>query len=160
MVDDMTNKTKIIKMLEKLKILIYIVFAYLGIEVETFMILVVFMCIDSALGAIKSMRLGDSFSFRKMLWGFILKLCFLVVPLVIALLGKALGYNFNSVVSVTISILTVAEAYSIIGNIYSAKNKKVVDRMDVVSIMLINLRKLLKKTLQGMLGKIEDFKKD
>jgi hypothetical protein len=142
-------------MLEKIKILIYIVFAYLGIEVEAFAILLLFMCFDSILGAINSVRLGGKFRFQKMLWGFTLKLCFLIVPLVIALLGKSVGYNFHSVVNVTISILTVAESYSIIGNIYSAKNKVKVDKLDAISVLLLSLRKVIKKILSGLIGKLE-----
>ena len=139
-------------MLSKVKILLYVVFAYLGVEIVAFAILKAFICLDSATGAVKSMRLGDKFSFRKMLWGFTLKLCFLIVPLVIALLGKSIGYNFHSVVNITISILTVAEAYSIIGNIYSAKNKVKVEKVDAISILLINLRKTIKKILDGLLN--------
>tara|TARA_R110000744_G_scaffold292518_1_gene403016 strand:- start:1095 stop:1523 length:429 start_codon:yes stop_codon:yes gene_type:complete len=142
-------------MLEKLKILLYLVGAYIGVEVEAFMILIGFMCIDSVLGAIKAMRFGDRFSFNKMLWGFILKLCFLVVPLVLALLGKSLGYDFTMVVNITISILTVAEAYSIIGNIYSAKNKVKVDKVDAISLLLISIRKMIKNILDTLLGKIK-----
>ncbi len=142
-------------MLEKLKILLYLVGAYIGVEVEAFMILIGFMCIDSILGAIKSMRFGDRFSFNKMIWGFILKLCFLVVPLVLALLGKSLGYDFTMVVNITISILTVAEAYSIIGNIYSAKNKVKVDKIDAISLLLISIRKMIKNILDSLLGKIK-----
>ena len=142
-------------MLEKIKILLYLVGAYIGVEVEAFMILIGFMCIDSVLGAIKAMRFGDRFSFNKMLWGFILKLCFLVVPLVLALLGKSLGYDFTMVVNITISILTVAEAYSIIGNIYSAKNKVKVDKVDAISLLLISIRKMIKNILDTLLGKIK-----
>ena len=142
-------------MLEKLKILLYLVGAYIGVEVEAFIILIGFMCIDSILGAIKSMRFGDRFSFNKMLWGFILKLCFLVVPLVLALLGKSLGYDFTMVVNITISILTVSEAYSIIGNIYSAKNKVKVDKIDAISLLLISIRKMIKNILDSLLGKIK-----
>lgn len=145
-------------MLEKVKVVVYLLFAYLGVEVEAFVILMTFMSIDSFMGGIKAIRLGDKFSFSKMLWGITLKLCFLVVPLVIALLGKSVGYDFHAGVNVTISILTVAEAYSIIGNIYSAKNRSQVNRVDVVSLMLINLRKVLKKTLEGLLGKVSKIK--
>jgi phage-related holin len=145
-------------MLEKVKVVVYLLFAYLGVEVETFVILMTFMSVDSFMGGIKAVRLGDRFSFSKMLWGITLKLCFLVVPLIIALLGKSVGYDFHAGVNVTISILTVAEAYSIIGNIYSAKNRSQVNRVDVVSLMLINLRKVLKKTLEGLLGKISQIK--
>ena len=140
-------------MLSKIKTLLYVIFAYLGIEIEAFAILMTFMCLDSILGAIKALRLGNKFSFKKMLWGYILKLCFLIVPLVIALLGKGLGYDFHSVVNITISILTVAEAYSIIGNIYAAKNKVEVDKLDAVSLLLVYVRKSIKKVLDTLLNK-------
>ena len=158
MVDGIFKKKKLHGMLERLKVLLYLIFAYLGVEVETFMILMTLMCIDSVMGGIKAIRLGYKFSFSRMLWGITLKLCFLVVPLVIALLGKSVGYDFHAGVNVTISILTVAEAYSIIGNIYSAKNKTKIDRIDVVSLMLTNLRKVLKKTLEGLLSKVSQIK--
>ena len=155
MVDKKFNKLKNVKMLEKIKIIMYLVFAYLGIEIETFTILIFFMCTDSFVGAIKAMRLGEKFSFNKMLWGFVLKLCFLIVPLVIALLGKSLGYDFVSVVSITISILTLAEAYSIIGNIHSAKNRVKVDKVDAISMLLISIRKMIKNVLDSFMGKIK-----
>tara|TARA_R110000737_G_scaffold1867_1_gene5509 strand:- start:72 stop:503 length:432 start_codon:yes stop_codon:yes gene_type:complete len=142
-------------MLQKIKISLYLVFGYLGIEIEAFAILLLFMCLDSILGAITAVRLNEKFRFKKMLWGFTLKLCFLIVPLVIALLGKSLGYNFHSVVNVTISILTVAEAYSIIGNIYASKNKVRVEKMDAISVLLSNLRKIIKGLLGGLMNKIE-----
>jgi small basic protein len=142
-------------MLEKCKILLYLIFGYLGIDVEVFAILMVFMCLDSVLGAIKAIRLGERFKFKKMLWGFILKLCFLIVPLVLALLGKSLGYDFNLAVNITISILTVAEAYSIIGNIYSAKNKIKIEKTDAISVMLLNIRKVIKKILDLLMKKFE-----
>ena len=84
------------KMLERIKVGLYVVFAYLGVEVESFLILMVFMCFDSVVGAIKALRLGHKFDFRTMLWGMALKLCFLIVPLVIALLGNSIGYNLES----------------------------------------------------------------
>ena len=142
-------------MLEKIKMLLYLIGAYVGVESETFIILVIFMCIDSVMGAIKAIRLGSVFSFKKMLWGFILKLSFLIVPLVIALLGKSVGYDFHSVVNITISILTVAEAYSIIGNIYAAKNKVEVEKLDAVSLLLIYIRISIKKILDTLLKKIK-----
>ena len=140
-------------MLEKIKILIYFILAYLGVEVESFLILMIFMVMDSVLGAVKALRLGNRFSFKKMLWGYVLKLCFLIVPLTIALLGKSLGYNFHAAVNVTISILTVAEAYSIIGNIYAAKNKVEIEKLDAVSLLLIYVRKSIKRVLDVLLNK-------
>ena len=119
------------------------------------MILMVFMCLDSALGAFKAVRLGYKFKFKIMLIGFMLKLCFLIIPLTIALLGRALGYDFGIVVNISISVLIVSEAYSILGNIYAAKNKKKIDKIDAVSMLLIGLRKFLKNILTNLISKIE-----
>ena len=94
----MSNRDNLIKqhtMLEKIKMLLYLVGAYIGIEVEAFMILVSFMCMDSVLGAIKAL----------------------------------------------------------IGNIYAAKNKVEVDKLDAVSLLLVYVRMSIKKVLDTLLDK-------
>ena len=140
--------------MDKIKVIIYAIAAYLGVDVETGAILIGLMSIDSFVGGIRAIRMNEGFTFRKMLWGFISKLSFLIIPLVLALLGNSLGYDFHYVVSVTLSILTVAEVYSIIGNIYSAKNLIKVQKIDAVSLLLVNIRRLLKKLLINLLNLI------
>ena len=142
--------------IEVVKLLVYPIFAYLEIPIEAFLFLVGFMCADSVLGAISSVRMGYKFDFKKLMWGFILKLCFLVIPLMIASLGKSLRYDFEIVLILTMKVLTVSEAYSCLGNIYSAKNKIKVEKMDIVSMLLKSLRKMLKNNIQKILKKIED----
>ena len=141
-------------MLEKIKILVYALFAYLNVDSEPFFILMVLMCVDSFMGALKAIRLGQKFCFRKMLTGISLKLAFLVIPLLIALMGKGLGYDFHHPVSITLSILSISEMYSILGNIYTAKNKRVIDRLDVVSELLLVLRFALRKMIRSMMRKL------
>ncbi len=143
-------------MIERIKILIYGAFAYLGIEIESFSILMFLMVLDSTLGALKAIRLGREFRFKKLLWGIILKLCFLIIPLIIALLGKSLDYDLRHGVSIVISILLVSEAYSILGNIYSVKNKIEVDRVDFVSQLLKTLRATMGRALKALIKKVED----
>lgn len=139
-----------------IKLGLYGFFAWLGISVEAFGILIILMCIDSGVGVIKALRLGKEFSFSKLLWGFILKLCFLVIPLVVALLGKSLGYDSATmVVNLVVSILSVSEGYSIFGNLYSAKNRVEVKKVDVVSMLLKSLRVALMKTIKRSIKKIE-----
>lgn len=137
--------------MNKIKIIIYAITAYLGINIETTLILVSLMGLDSFVGVIKVVMMNKKFTFRKLLLGFTAKLSFLIIPLVIALLGKSLGYNFHYVVNVTISILTVAEAYSIIGNIYAARNKVEIEKVDAISLLLLNVSKLIKKILTNLL---------
>ena len=140
--------------MNKIKIIIYAITAYLGINIETTLILVSLMALDSFVGVIKVVMMNKKFTFRKLLLGFTAKLSFLIIPLVIALLGKSLGYNFHYVVNVTISILTVAEAYSIIGNIYAARNKVEIEKVDAISLLLLNVSKLIKKLLTNLLESI------
>ena len=144
------------EIIQVVKYAIYVVFAYLNIDIEVFAILILFMCIDSILGAIKADRLGSEFSFKIMLWGFCLKLCFLIVPLIIALLGKGMSNDFSIGVDIVMKILIVSECYSALGNIYAAKNKVDVKKMDVVSMLLKSIREFLRKWLNKTLSTIEN----
>jgi hypothetical protein len=144
------------KLISASKISLYGVFAWLGIDIEAFGILMILMCIDSFVGSMKAIRLGREFTFKKLLWGFCLKLCFLIIPLVVALLGKSVGSDYAAAVNIVIIILSVSEAYSVFGNIYSAKNKVEVKKIDIVSILLKSLRTALKSHLDRLNKKIQD----
>ena len=147
---------KIMKLImEATKIGLYGAFAYLDIPIEIFTILITFIGLDTFLGALSSVRMGNQFRFKLLLWGFCLKIGILILPLIVALLAKGLEYDFKFLVVLTIKILTVAEFYSCAGNIYTIKNKKRVNKMDVVSMMLISFRKFAKKFIQTNLEKIE-----
>ena len=141
-------------MLEKIKLLVYALFAYLNVDSEPFVILMILMCVDSTMGAIKAIRLSQRFSFRKMLWGITLKLTFLIIPLLIALMGKSLGYDFHHPVSIILSILSMSECYSILGNIYTAKNKIELDKLDVISELLLVLRFAVRKLVKSAIRKL------
>ena len=141
-------------MLEKIKYAGYVVFTYLSIDQEAFFILMGLLCIDSFVGAIKEIRLGSEFSFKVMLCGISMKLLFLIVPVTLALMGKALGYDWTIVIKIVMGILTVSEGYSIVSNVYMAKAKKRVKKVDVISLMLVNTRGLLKNQINSLIGQI------
>lgn len=148
---------------ETIKLAIYALFAYLEIPIEAFIILVVFISLDTFLGAIAAIRMGDKFSFKILLWGWGLKVATLLLPLLVAGLAKVLDFDFTILVVLTIKILTVSEFYSCIGNIYMAKNKIRVNKVDVVSGLLKSLRVFAKNILDKLLNKIEqsaDCEKD
>jgi len=140
---------------ETIKLIIYALFAYLEIPIEAFIILVVFISLDTFLGAIAAIRMGDKFSFKILLWGWGLKVATLLLPLLVAGLAKVLDFDFTILVVLTIKILTVSEFYSCIGNIYMAKNKIRVNKVDVVSGLLKSLRVFAKNILDKLLKKIE-----
>lgn len=142
--------------MDKVKYLLYGVFSYLGLNHETFGILMVLMLMDSIVGAVKAARLGEEVKFKIMLWGISMKLIFLMIPVTLALMAKSLGYDFTLAIHLVISILTVAEGYSILGNIYMAKNRVKIKKTDVVSSLLILIRKMIGKVIKNLLGKLED----
>lgn len=142
--------------IEAVKLAVYAVFAYLEIPIEAFLILVTFICLDTVLGALASIRMGEKFSFKILIWGFLLKIAILLLPLIVALLAKGLQFDFIILVVLTIKILTVSEFYSCIGNLYMAKNKKRVNKIDVVSMLLKSLRTFAKNIIEKGLKKIEE----
>lgn len=121
--------------------IIYGVFVWLGMDVDMIKFLTWFMIGDSILGAIKYVRLGHKFSFGKLLWGFCIKLIWLLIPMSVALLGKALKIgNFTPAVMIVIRILTANEFLSCITNMYCIKNKAEIKNVDFVSSLLKALR--------------------
>jgi len=147
---------KIMKgIMEATKLGLYGAFAYLDVPIEIFTILITFIGFDTFLGALASIRMGKEFNFKILLWGFCLKIGILILPLIVALLAKGLEMDFKFLVVLTIKILTVAEFYSCAGNIYTIKNKKRVNKIDVISMMLISFRKFARKFIQSNLEKIE-----
>lgn len=140
---------------ETIKLALYALFAYLEIPVEAFVILVIFIGLDTILGALAAVRMGDKFSFKVLMWGWCLKISTLLLPLIVALLAKALGFDFVILVVLTVKILTVSEFYSCIGNMYMAKNKVRVNKIDFVSTLLKSIRVFAKNLLDKALKKIE-----
>ena len=146
-----------------MKLIGYGIFAYLDIPVEIFNILVSFILFDTFFGVLKSLRLKKKVSFKILIWGFCLKISILLIPLVIALLAKGLQLDFLVLITVTIKILILSEFYSCIGNIYAIKNKKELNKFDVISVLLMSFRAMTKNYLQKALVKIEksnDCEKD
>ena len=138
------------------KVSVYAIFVYLDIDMEVFTIFTAFVLIDSVMGAVKAVRLGQEFSFKTLLWGYTMKLCFLVIPLLVALLGKGLsGSSFSTPVDVVLKILIISEAYSVFGNIYAAKNRVEVKKMDAISLILKVIRTALYKTIYSSLSYME-----
>lgn len=142
------------------KIAIYSFFAYLGIDGSVVEILFILMCVDTILGSIKAVYLGNKFSFKKLLWGMVTKLSVLVIPMVIALVAKGLSFDFKWFVLAVLNILIVAEGFSAISNILSIKTKKNVENVDFISMMLKTIRVSLANLVQRLLANIEINKTD
>lgn len=126
--------------LEFFRYIVYAVFAYLNIERDMVFILSMLMLGDMIFGILKAMRLSIKVKMSTMMWGFATKLSLLMIPMVVALMGKALGKDFVWTVDFAIKMLIVNEGFSILANILSIKQKKNIENFDFVSLTVNMLR--------------------
>lgn len=148
-----------------IKIAVYSFFAYLGIDANVVEVLFILMVVDTILGSVKAIQLGNKFTFKKLMWGIVTKLSVLIIPMVIALVAKGLSFDFKWFVLAILNILIVAEGFSAISNILSIKTKKNVENVDFISMLLKSVRKglanLVNKLLTGIeMGDTKEDKKD
>lgn len=77
-----------------------------------------------------------------MAWGFATKFLILIIPLVVALMGKPLHKDFTWAVDVTIRVLIVNEGLSILANIASVYSRKNIQNVDLISRLIAWIRSL------------------
>jgi phage-related holin len=126
------------------------IFAFLGLNLIQFIILTALMLLDFLSGIAKAYRI-DTIRAHSIRIGITGKLLYLLVPLVIALALKGMNITeFGSwIISFSVNALILAEAYSILGNIYTFKTKKSVEQIDAVSYILRAIKNQLDKFLEG-----------
>lgn len=126
--------------LEVVRYAVYGVFVYLNIKGDLVFILSILMLCDMFFGVLKALRLSVKVKISTMMWGFVTKLSLLMIPMVVALMGKAIGKDFVWAVDFAIKMLVVNEGFSILANILSIKNKKDIENFDFVSLAINTLR--------------------
>jgi hypothetical protein len=152
------------KYASELKTALYGVFLFLNIDTDIVNALIWLMLIDTAFGFTKACVMNENVSIKIMWWGLITKTLILLIPMVLALVGKGLkGYDFTPFVDVVLKVLVISEGISIITNMYIIKTKNKVKNIDFVSMLLNAIRKGMTSLLQKWLGQIEnpnDLKND
>lgn len=141
-----------------LKSAVYGLFVFVGIKTGAVTVLFYLMLIDSVLGIIKALRLGESFSFKVLGWGMVTKLSLLLIPMILALIAKGLELNFNMFVIAAMNILIVNEGISCITNITSIKSKQRIENNDYITLLLKTLRKALSLYVGRFLKIIDEVK--
>lgn len=150
-----------LKSTNELKMLIYGLFMYLDINVESITILAVLMGLDTFFGSVKVFRIDHTqFKFKLLLLGFVSKIAFLLIPLVVALAGKGLGYQLTLLVDIAIKILIASETISIISNAIAIKTKKDVEDYDIITKLLKYLRNTFVKISEALLTNLKDSHND
>lgn len=139
---------------------VYGLFVFLGIKTGTVEVLFYLMIIDSVLGIAKAIRLGYKFSFKRLGWGMVTKISLLVIPMILALIGKGLDYNFTKFVVAAMNILVVNEGISCVTNIISIKTKKAIENTDYITRLLHVIHKALSLLIDRFLTVIEGSKNE
>jgi toxin secretion/phage lysis holin len=119
---------------------IYGLFVFLDMDVDVVKILAILMGIDTFLGMVKAIRLNKKISFNVLLLGMISKLSILILPMILALIAKALHFDFTWFVSAVLNILVLSEGISAITNILSIRQKKEIKNEDFITKLLYAIR--------------------
>ena len=117
--------------------------AYLNMDKEVIALFSVLLVIDYLTGLHKARILNHSITSNKMKYGLISKLLLLLIPIVLAIGGKAVGADFHYVVLASMNILIISEVYSIIGNIYASSTKQEFPEWDAVAMIGKRIRVFL-----------------
>lgn len=143
--------------LHEIKLIVYVIFVGLNINVDVVKLLSYLMVIDSVLGVAKTFRIKTlQFSFKKLLWGLVSKAFLLLIPVILALCGLALGYDFKFLVDIVLKILIMSETISSITNILSIREKKEIRNTDYISVMLHAIRKFFTTKIEKFIKKIDE----
>lgn len=143
------------EVLKFLKYCFYGVFIYLDINHNQSLILMMFFAIDMGLGTWKSYTLNVPIQ-KQIFWeGLMKKLLVLVLPMLVALLGKGLGYDFKWLVDSVMKVLIASEFISCIANFLSIRTKKDIKNQDFISYLALALKDLATKIITGIIGNIK-----
>lgn len=127
--------------LSPLKYSFYGLFITLNIDLDVMKVLSVLMLIDTVLGVLKSYKLKIQLNFDVLMWGLTAKFLVILIPLMLAVLGKYVHKDFVWTVDLVLKILIVNEVLSILANIQSVRLAKHIRNYDLVTLVIDTLIK-------------------
>lgn len=134
-----------------IKSFIIMIFTFLEIRWEVTSLLAGLIMLDTITGVLKVVRLKLGFSVGDLWWGITTKGLILLVPHLIALIGKILGLDWIYLVNLTIYVMIANDFTSILTNILSIKNKKIYRNFDFITLLFQWIKDTLKKTVEEKL---------
>ena len=128
------------------------VFQYTGISKEQALILGILLSVDVLTAVIRQFVIDPrTFSSRKGIIGVLSKLLTLLIPFVIAIVGKGAGLEMNGLVKTAMTILIVYEGWSILGNIGQIRNKDLSsNEYDAISFLISKTQDFFKNILSNV----------
>lgn len=153
---DISTYELICKYANEIKVAIYSAFVFLNINTDIVTILLLLMFVDTFFGIAKSIKLKVRITFGRLFEGLMSKTMCLLIPMVLALVGKGLGYDFKILPDTILKILIVAEGFSIITSFYVMRTGKEPAEVDIVTMLLSSIRKGLMSLINFWLKKVEE----
>lgn len=134
-----------------IKAAVIMIFNFLEIRWEVTSLLAGLIFFDTLTGVLKVIRLKLGFQVSELWWGLTTKGCILLVPHLIALIGKILGLDWIYLVNITIYCMIANDFASILTNTLSIKHKKLYQNFDFISMLFNWIKELLRKTIESKL---------
>lgn len=132
---------------------LWAILTYFGMSSETLIILTVMLILDRIFGVVNA-YLQENLQSKLMVNWLIKKLTRWCVPFIVIAILKGAGFeNIEFIATAMLSILIVAEWYSIIWHIYSINYKQDLPEIDALKLLLQWIWKILK-------WKVDDTLKD
>ena len=131
--------------------IVAIVCAYLNLNQEIIWILAILVIIDFITGILRAYRVWEKITSARMWSGAISKTLLIFIPFVLWLWFKAIGWDVSKILSAMVSILVVAETYSVIANITQAIKWEVIEEFDVITMVLTKILAKLKQIIENIL---------
>lgn len=134
---------------------------YLNLNHEVMLLLGVLIVIDVFTGVIRSWILDGkkTVTSNRFMAGMVAKGLTLLIPVVMGLGGKAIGFDFTPVIVGFIFVLALGFMYSIIGNIYALQSKQEKDESEAVAILHKIIRNMFVNAVESLKALGEDKKK-
>lgn len=136
-------------------------FNYLHIPTEQIGILAVLMGLDFVTGVMKQYRFDPQKIQSGRAWlGVMKKVATMIFLLSIALVLKATNIAEIQYIQTVLSILIVAEGYSITHNVYAVYSGEILPEFDVITIFLKNIQGFFEKKLKNLANVDVEMDKD
>jgi hypothetical protein len=150
----------IIKTIKTIKAMSYAllmpIFTFTGLSKEIVTILAILIALDLFTAIIRELTVTGGRFLSRTLWvGIASKGLLILIPIVLALVGKGIGMNLKWLAELSLSALIVAESYSILGNIIQTRNNdKTIDEQDAVTSVIKSLESFISTILTTVLSRL------
>lgn len=123
----------------------------IGLSQESYTILVAFMILDTILGVCRVYVVhgGHAIKSYRLVSGLMAKLTMLMVPLLIAYLGKGVGMELTVLAVWSLNLLIFSHFYSILGNIHSIYLRRDTYEFDAISYVLTKIQLVFERFLKA-----------